>query len=98
MVKAYANDNRVITAVLSGGETAATLETFWKNVYLAGPMFFDASGAIGTVNGLYGQPETVSMPFGRSFVIRTDGITELTQFTYDPDLILATIDGLLNDG
>jgi hypothetical protein len=98
VAKAYQGDDRVYVAVMSGGESATVLETFWRNVYLRSPMLFDATGAIAAVNGLYGQPETVSMPYGRSFVIRTDGITELTQFTYDPDLILATIDGLLGDG
>jgi hypothetical protein len=97
VAKHFENDSRVVVAVMSGGESQAVLETFWRNVYLRSPMLFDATGAIGGTNGLYGQPETL-MPFGRSFVIRTDGITELTQFTYDPDLILATIDGLLGDG
>lgn len=97
MAKRFANDPRVYVAVMSGGESAAVLETFWRNVHLRSPMLFDATGAIGSTYGLYAQPETL-MPFGRSFVIRADGITELTQFTYDPDLVIATIDALLVDG
>jgi hypothetical protein len=85
----------VIVAVMSGGETQSTLETFWRNVWLRGPMIFDATGDIATV--AYAQPPTL-LPFGRSYVISKDKIVVLPHFGYDPDFVSATIDQLLNDG
>lgn len=81
--------------VLSGGETAATLETFWHNVWLRGPMFFDATGAFGLT--AYAQPDTL-FPFGRSFVVTDEEIVVLTGLTYDPDTVIAAIDALLAGG
>lgn len=81
--------------VLSGGETAATLETFWRNVWLRGPMFFDATGAFGVT--AYAQPDTL-LPFGRSFIVSDDEVVVLAGLTYDPDTAIAAIDALLADG
>jgi len=94
VAKSFENDSRVIIAVMSGGETVETLETFWRNVCLRGPMFFDETGAIAV--DAYAQPETY-LPFGRSFVISADKLVVLPHFTYDPDIIIATIDELLGD-
>ena len=80
---------------MSGAETQATLETFWSNVWLRGPMLFDITGAYGI--DAYAQPDT-QLPFGRSYIIDKDKIVVLPHFTYDPDLVIATIDGLLDGG
>jgi hypothetical protein len=92
IVKEFAGDPRVVTAVMSQGEPRGTLETFWRNLYLRGPMLFDPTGSVGGQD--YSQPGT-GFPFAREFVIGPDQTVVLAHFGYDPDLIINTIHDLL---
>jgi len=92
IVKEFAGDPRVVTAVLSQDEAKDTLETFWLNVYLRGVMIYDADGAIAL--DTYGQP-AVDLPASRWFVIGPDQTVVLPQYGYNPDLVVDTIRGLL---
>jgi hypothetical protein len=92
VVKEFANDPRVATAVMSQAESAIRLETFWQNVYLRGQMIFDPTGEI--ARDAYAQPQT-GLPFGRSFVIGPDQTVVLALFGYDPDRVINTIYELL---
>lgn len=78
-------------------EPAETLETFWRNVFLRGPMLFDPSGEIS--HDAYAGPPAgePALPGSRGFVIGPDGTVALAHFGHDPDLFIETIDGLLHD-
>jgi thiol-disulfide isomerase/thioredoxin len=92
IVKAFANDPRVVTAVMSQNESRSELETFWRNVYLRGLMLFDPTGSI--ARDTYGQPPT-GLPFSRAFIIGRDQTVVLPFFGHKPQLVIDTIDDLL---
>jgi hypothetical protein len=82
----------VVTAVMNQAESRSTVEAFWRNVYLRGPLIYDAAG--GVARNSYAQPST-GLPFGRGFVIGPDQKVALALFGHHPDLIIATIRDLL---
>ena len=88
IVKEFEGDPRVVTAVISQDEPKATLETFWRNLYLRGTMIYDALGEFS--RDAYGQPD-VGLPASRWFVIGPDQTIVLPQYGYDPDLAIETI-------
>jgi hypothetical protein len=92
IVKEFIDTPCVVAAVMSQAESRATLETFWRNVYLRGPMIFDPNGYV--AGTLYAQPNT-GLPFGRGFVIGTDQTVVLPHFGHHPQLIIDTITELL---
>ena len=92
IVKEFADEPRVVTAVMDQAEMRSKLETFWRNVYLRGQMIYDPTGDIARI--AYAQP-AIGLPFGRGFVIGPDQTVELPLFGYNPDLIIQTIYALL---
>jgi len=93
VVKEFIRDPRVVTGVLSKGESRETLENFWGNIYLRGQMIFDPTADI--ADGAYGQPAT-GLPASRAFVVGADGKIALPFFGHDPDRIIGTIYELLD--
>jgi hypothetical protein len=77
---------------LSQVDTQEELETFWRNYYLRGPMFYDPTGVIG---GTYYQQPYGGVPFSRGWVIAPDQTIALALFGHDPQLVIDTIRGLL---
>jgi hypothetical protein len=75
-------------------ESIERLETFWRNVYLRGPMLFDPTGEV--AGEAYGQPFS-GLPRSRGFVIGPDGRVALAVVGHDPDRITATLRNLLNE-
>lgn len=93
MVKAFANDPRVFTAVISDSEDVTLLETFWSNLYLRCPLIIDPTGAIS--GGEFAQPKT-GLPFGRLFVLAQDRTVELPLFGHNPQRVIDTVQALLD--
>lgn len=77
---------------MSEAESADTLETFWRNLYLRCPLIFDPVGTIAGDD--YDQPRT-GLPFGRIFVIGPDQKVALPLFGHDPDRVIAFVEELL---
>lgn len=93
IVKEFAGDSRVVTAVMSQDEEKATLEEFWLNVYLRGSMIYDPDGSVAL--GAYGQP-SVALPASRWFIIDHEQRVVIPQYGYDPDRAIDTIHALLD--
>ncbi len=77
---------------MSHGEPREVVEELWHNIYLRGPMIFDADGIV--AGGKYSQPST-GLPFGKGFVIGPDLIVELPLFGHHPHRIIDKIYELL---
>ena len=83
----------MVTAIVSQVDGAAKLDTFWRNFYLRGPMFYDPSGVIGGT--LYQQPPG-GVPFSRGWIIAPDQTIALPQFGHHPERVIAVIRELLD--
>jgi hypothetical protein len=92
VVKEFEGNPRVVAAAMSQLATPEMLETFWRNLYLRGPMINDPSGNIAGV--AYAQPDT-GVSFGRSFIIGPDQCIVLPLFGHDPQRVIDTIYGVL---
>jgi len=90
--KEFAGDDRVVVAIMNKAEAESTVETFWRNVYLRGPLIYDPEGVIASIK--YTQP-TPGYPFGRGFVIGPDQTVVLPHFHHDPEVYIEAIYELL---
>lgn len=87
-------DPRVEVVIVSQSEPESELHDFWTNLYLQGPMLFDAGGYVG--GQLYAQPFS-GLPFSRGFLIDPNQTVTHPFFGYNPDLIMSSIYGLILD-
>ena len=92
-MKAFANDPRVVTAVISDSEDPTLLETFWSNLYLRGRMIVDPTGVV--AGDEFAQPKT-GLPFGRLFILAQDRTVELPLFGHNPQRVIDTVAALLD--
>lgn len=67
--------------------------TFWRNLWLRGPMIVDPTGAV--AGGEFAQPST-GLPFGRTFVLTQDQTVELPHFGHDPQRVIDTVRAILD--
>jgi hypothetical protein len=93
VVREFAADSRVETAVMSIPDTRQELLAFWSNLYLRGQMLFDEDGAMSW--GAYLQPGTLNVPASRGFIIGPDQTVVSPSFGYDPSLVIEQIYDLL---
>lgn len=92
IIKAFENDPRVVTAIISQVDTADDLANFWQNVYLRCQMLYDPSGVVG--GQYYNQPYG-GVPFSRGWIIAPDQTIDLPLFGYDPQRVIDRIAVLL---
>jgi hypothetical protein len=93
-VKEFEHDPRVVTAVVSQEDSAAALDTFWRNIYLRGRMLYDPTGNVGRT--LYQQPAG-GIPFSRGFIIDQEMNVHLAIFGHHPQRVISEIHALLGD-